>query len=125
MMRRNLANWSAVLAVGAVVALAPPAMAQTPAPAPAQAGAAKPAAEAPQPATEAPKLADTELAAPKGLTLKVGDTAWVKFGVTLQAWADENQDAATGGYMQNLFLRRTRFNVAGKVANGVYFYWQT
>ncbi len=114
-MRRSLVTWSAVFAV---VALAVPAAAQTPAPAP------TPAAAAPA-VTAAPKLADTELAAPKGMTLKVGDSAWLKFGGMFQAWADWNQDPATEGYIQNLFVRRTRFNIAGKVADGVYFYWQT
>lgn len=124
-MRKNLVNWSLVLAVAVVVDLALPAMAQTPAPAPAQAGADKPAAEAAKPAAEAPKLADTELAPPKGMTLKIGDTAWVKFGGNFQVWADWNQDPVTRGYAQNLYLRRTRLNLAGKVANGLYFYYQT
>lgn len=127
-MRRNLVNWSAVLAVAVVVALALPAMAETAAPDPAdapklEAEAAKPAAEAAKPAT--PKLAPTELAAPGGATLKIGDTAWMKFGTNIQLWADWNQDQATEGYIQNLYLRRMRFNVAGKVVNGVYFYFQT
>ena len=108
-MRRSLVTWSAVLAA---VVLAVPAVTQTPAPAPA-------------PAASAPVLADTELAAPKGFTIKVGDTAWFKVGGMFQAWADWNQDPATEGYMQNLYLRRTRFNIAGKVTDGLYFYWQT
>ncbi len=122
-MRRYLVNWSAMVAVGMVAVLALPAAAQPAAPAPAD--APKPAAEAAKPAVEVPKLADTELAAPKGMTLKIGDTAWFKFGGMLQAWADWNQDPVTEGYMENLYLRRTRFNIAGKVANGVYFYFQT
>jgi Phosphate-selective porin O and P len=123
MMRRNLVNWSAVLAVAAVLALALPAMAETAAPDPAD--APKATAEATKPAAEAPKLAETELAPPKGMTLKIGDSAWFKFGGMLQGWADWNQDPVTEGYIQNLFLRRTRFNLAGKVTNGVYFYFQT
>lgn len=107
---------SVVLAV-IVVALALPVMAQ--------ADLDTGAAEAAKPPTEAPKLADTELAPPKGMTLKIDDTAWVKFGGNFQVWADWNQDPATKGYSQNLYLRRTRFNLAGKVADGIYFYWQT
>lgn len=122
-MRRNLVNRSVVLTVAVVVGLALPAMAEMGAPDPAD--APKPAIEAAKPGAEAPKLAETEVAAPKGLTLKVGDTAWFKLGGRMQLWADWNQDAATEGYMQNLYLRRARFSIAGKVTNGVYFYWQT
>ena len=104
-MRRNLGMWSALIAVVVVAGIAVPAAAQAPAEA-------------------APQLASTVLAAPAGFTLKVGDTAWMKFGTNLMAWADWTQDQATEGYIQNLYLRRARFNVAGKVANGVYFYYQ-
>jgi hypothetical protein len=105
MMRRNLGIWSALFVIVGVAALALPAAAQAP-------------------AAPAPQLASTELAAPSGFTIKVGDTAWMKFGTNLQFWADWNQDQATEGYIQNLYLRRARFNVAGKVAEGVYFYYQ-
>ena len=114
---RNARIYMSLLAVLVAVALCAPALAQTAPPAAKPADAAKPA--------EAPKLADTELAAPGGATIKIGDTAWFKFGTNLQLWADWNQDAASSGYIENLYLRRTRFNVAGKVANGVYFYFQT
>ncbi len=122
-MKRNLVSWSASVAVAGLVALALPAMAETAAPD--SADAPKATTEAAKPAAEAPKLAETEVAAPKGMTLKIGDTAWFKFGGMFQAWGDWNQDPVTEGYIQNLYLRRTRFNIAGKVANGVYFYWQT
>ena len=105
-MRRSLVTWSAVFAV---VALAVPAAAQTPAPAP------TPAAAAPA-VTAAPKLADTELAAPKGMTLKVGDSAWLKFGGMFQAWADWNQDPATEGYIQNLFVQLTGEQLGGPLS---------
>src|ERR1017187_6246064 len=87
--------------------------------------AAKPVAEAANPAAEAPKLADTELPPPKGMTLRIGDTAWLKVGGNLQVWADRNQDPVTEGLAENLYLRGARLKVAGKVANGLYFYWQT
>jgi hypothetical protein len=57
--------------------------------------------------------------------IKVGDTANIKFGILLQAWADWTQDPVTDVYAQNLFLRRARFLVAGQVAPDVTFFFQT
>jgi hypothetical protein len=61
--------------------------------------------------------------------IKVSDTVNFRFGMLLQAWADEQQiPTATGGtdgYMQNLFLRRARFIMAGQIAKGVTFFMDT
>jgi hypothetical protein len=53
--------------------------------------------------------------------LKVNDDVYFRFGVLLQAWADWQQDAATGGFGQNLFLRRARIMIGGQVAPDVSF----
>jgi hypothetical protein len=57
--------------------------------------------------------------------IKVNDDVNVKFGLLLQGWADWNQDTATSGYMENLFLRRARFIVGGQVAKNVTFFFET
>ena len=56
--------------------------------------------------------------------IKVSDTVNVKFGVQMQAWADFTQDTATDGYIDNLYLRRVRFLMAGQVAPDVTFFYQ-
>lgn len=57
--------------------------------------------------------------------IKVNDDVNVKFGMLMQGWADWNQDTATSGYIQNLFLRRARFIVGGQVAKNVTFFFET
>jgi hypothetical protein len=57
--------------------------------------------------------------------IKVNDNVNFKLGFQLQAWADWTQDATTGGYAQNLFLRRARLLVGGQVAKDVTFFFQT
>ncbi|HYM59385.1 MAG TPA: hypothetical protein VEZ11_00685 [Thermoanaerobaculia bacterium] len=57
--------------------------------------------------------------------IKVNDTVNFKFGLLLQAWADEQQDAVSRAYAQNLFVRRIRFLVAGQVAPNVTFFYET
>ncbi|HEY6321119.1 MAG TPA: porin [Thermoanaerobaculia bacterium] len=57
--------------------------------------------------------------------LAVNDDVWVRFGLQLNGQADWTQSTATGGYAQNLFLRRDRFLVTGSVAPGVTFFFQT
>ncbi len=61
--------------------------------------------------------------------IKVSDTINVKFGMLLQAWADEQQIATatggTNGYAQNLFIRRVRFLMGGQVAKNVSFFMDT
>jgi hypothetical protein len=81
-----------------------PAKETTPAPAPEV--AAKPAAPAAGP-----------------LQIKVGD-ATIKFGLLVQPQADFQQNAS-GGYAQNLMLRRTRFLVGGQVTKTVFFFFET
>lgn len=56
--------------------------------------------------------------------IKVSDTVNVKFGMQIQSWADFQQDT-TGGYTDNLFIRRVRFLVAGQVAPDVTFFFMT
>ena len=61
--------------------------------------------------------------------IKVSDTVNVRFGMLLQAWADEQEIATltggTSGYAQNLFIRRVRFLMAGQIAKGVTFFLDT
>jgi hypothetical protein len=57
--------------------------------------------------------------------IKVNDDVWFRFGLQLNAWADWTQTNPTGGYAENLFLRRDRFLVTGSVAPGVTFFFQT
>ncbi len=57
--------------------------------------------------------------------IKVNDNVFFRFGAQFQGWADEQQDATTKGYAQNLFIRRGRFLVTGQVAPNVTFFFQT
>lgn len=57
--------------------------------------------------------------------IKVNDDVWFRFGLQLTGWADWTQTAPTGGYAENLYLRRDRFLITGSVAPGVTFYFQT
>ena len=57
--------------------------------------------------------------------IMVSDTVNIKFGMQIQAWADFNQDTASAGYIDNLFIRRVRFLVAGQVAPDVTFFFMT
>ncbi|MBK8598335.1 MAG: hypothetical protein IPP07_13845 [Holophagales bacterium] len=57
--------------------------------------------------------------------IKVNDNVNFKFGFQFQGWADWTQAAATGGYAQNLFVRRARLLVGGQVAKDVSFFFQT
>jgi hypothetical protein len=59
------------------------------------------------------------------VVVKVNDNVNFRFGMQMQFWADELQDATTKGYAQNLFLRRARFLVTGQVAPNVTFFFQT
>jgi Phosphate-selective porin O and P len=67
------------------------------------------------------------VAVPAGaqVVMKVNDNVSFRFGIQMQAWADELQDATTRGYGQNLFIRRARFLVTGQVAPNVTFFFQT
>ena len=56
--------------------------------------------------------------------IKVNDTTSFKLGVLLQPQADWTQDA-TGGYDQNLFLRRARIVLGGQLARNVTFFLET
>jgi len=59
------------------------------------------------------------------LMIKSSDeSAFVKFGVLVQPWADWSQNA-TGGYSQNLFLRRFRLLVGGQIMPGLTFFAET
>jgi len=57
--------------------------------------------------------------------VKVNDDVFMRMGFQLQAWADEQQDATTRGYAQNLFIRRARFLLTGQVAPHVSLFFQT
>jgi hypothetical protein len=54
-----------------------------------------------------------------------GKDADIKFGVQGQFWADWTQDPTTGGYAQNLYLRRARVLVGGDIGDDVSFFVQT
>src|SRR5438094_694395 len=55
----------------------------------------------------------------------VSDDVNIKFGMLLQTQADWAQDAATGSYQENLFIRRVRFLVGGQVAPKITFFFET
>jgi len=57
--------------------------------------------------------------------IKVNDDVWFRFGMQLQGWGDWLQNTTNRGYAENLYLRRDRFQVAGSVAPGVTFFFQT
>lgn len=57
--------------------------------------------------------------------IKVNDNVFFRIGAQLQFWADEQQDAASKGYIQNLYIRRGRFLLTGQVAPNVTFFFQT
>jgi hypothetical protein len=62
--------------------------------------------------------------------IKVNDNVNFKIGLLLQAQADEQQVAnatndATGGWQQNMLLRRARIILGGQVASNVFFYVDT
>jgi len=57
--------------------------------------------------------------------IKVSDDVNIKFGMLLQTQADWAQDAATGSYQENLFIRRVRFLVGGQVAPKITFFFET
>jgi Phosphate-selective porin O and P len=57
--------------------------------------------------------------------IKVDDTINFKIGFLLQPQADWTQDAATGGYQQNLFVRRARLLVGGQLTSKVTFFFET
>lgn len=57
--------------------------------------------------------------------VRINDDVWLRFGMQLNGWADWTQTAPSGGYAENLYLRRDRFLVTGAVAPGVTFFFQT
>jgi len=69
-------------------------------------------------------LLDVRVAAGQAM-IKVSDDVNVKFGILLQAQGDWLQEPVSGGYGQNLFLRRARFLVAGNLAKNLSFFFET
>jgi len=67
------------------------------------------------------------VAVPAGaqVMLKVNDNVFFRVGIQMQDWADSQQDAASKGYAENLFIRRARFLLTGQVAPNVTFFFQT
>ncbi len=62
------------------------------------------------------------------LQINAGEDVNVKFGFQGQFWADWTQDANTTapqGYQQNLYMRRIRFMVGGRLAKDVTFFFET
>jgi hypothetical protein len=62
--------------------------------------------------------------------VKVSDAVSFKVGVLLQPQADWQEvpnaaNDASGGYQQNLFIRRARFILGGQVAKNVFFFMET
>jgi hypothetical protein len=57
--------------------------------------------------------------------VKVNDTINLKLGILVQGQADWTENAATGAYAQNLFLRRARFLMGGQIAPNLSFFYQT
>ena len=59
------------------------------------------------------------------VVVKVNDNVNFKFGGLLQTWADAQQDATTGGYANNLFVRRIRFLFGGQITPNITFFFET
>ncbi len=57
--------------------------------------------------------------------IKVSDTINLKFGFLLQPQADWTEDAASGNYQKNLFIRRVRFLAGGQLTPKVTFFFET
>lgn len=57
--------------------------------------------------------------------VRVNEAVAFQFGFLVQSWADFLQDPISGGYSQNLFLRRVRLIAAGSVARDVTFFFET
>ena len=57
--------------------------------------------------------------------IKVNDNVNIRFGGLLQSWGDSQQDAATKGYGNNLFIRRMRFLVSGQVTPNLTFFFES
>jgi hypothetical protein len=69
-------------------------------------------------------LAAGAVPAPAQLVLQSEDVS-VKFGIEGQVWADWTQDAASGGYVQNLYIRRIRLMASGNIGNDITFFIET
>jgi hypothetical protein len=54
-----------------------------------------------------------------------GEDASVKLGILGQFWGDWNQDPASGGYSQNLFIRRIRLMASGTIGDNISFFVET
>ena len=57
--------------------------------------------------------------------IKGGDDVSIRLGALVQGWGDWTQDPVSGGYAQNLYLRRVRLLVGGQVARNITFFMQT
>src|SRR5262245_28715761 len=57
--------------------------------------------------------------------IKVNDQVSLRFGALIQGWADAAQDATTGGYAKNLFLRRVRILIGGQITPTITFFFET
>jgi len=57
--------------------------------------------------------------------LKVDENVSIRFGFSFQGWADWAQDAVSGGYAQNLFIRRASLYVGAQLAPNVTFFLRT
>ena len=58
------------------------------------------------------------------MIIKVNDNTFFRLGMQMQAWADFLQDQ-TGGYEQNYYLRRARFQLTGQIGPDITFFFQT
>lgn len=59
------------------------------------------------------------------IQIKVNDDTFFKVGLLVQTQADALQDAGTGGYAQNIFVRRVRLLAGGQIAKNLSFFVET
>ncbi len=86
---------------------------------------ATPAPDATPADQASPQAAPAPAKPPAGpFQIKVSDNVNFRFGALLQSQADFSE-LSTGGYSQNLFLRRVRFIMGGQVAKQIYIFFQT
>src|SRR5215472_1493254 len=57
--------------------------------------------------------------------VKVNDDINFRFGAQLQTWAEWTQDPNSGGYSQNLYIRRIRFATLATIGPNVTIFYQT
>src|SRR5262245_48141529 len=62
---------------------------------------------------------------PAQVIVKVNDDIHFRFGAQLQTWAEWTQDPNSGGYSQNLYIRRIRAAILATIGPKLTIFYQT